>query len=160
MSLCVSEPLASKWLRMTRITVTSQTRDFFHVCVSQWNWVSLWQWALVWRVWTPFKETMYHLLRRVRSVGYWRRGWALLRGNTPIVTNGLLSCAVWCNEPILCHCTYTDAITISLETFSFTTEWEKVRNEKCLPDESACTVQFRLHALHVWRRSCRSNTLQ
>jgi len=41
---------------------------------------------------------------------------------------------MWRNEPILCHCTYTDAITISLETltFSFTTEWEKVRNEKCL----------------------------
>lgn len=63
-----------------------------------------------------------------------RESAALLRDYTPIVTNGLLSCAMWRNEPILCHCTYIDVITISLETLtvSFTKECEKVRNEKCV----------------------------
>jgi len=38
---------------------------------------------------------------------------------------------MWPNEPILCHCTYIDAITINLETlnFSLTAVWGKVRNE-------------------------------
>jgi hypothetical protein len=46
-----------------------------------------------------------------------RESAALLHENTPIVTNGLLRCAMWRKEPILCHCTYIDAITINLETF-------------------------------------------
>jgi hypothetical protein len=62
-----------------------------------------------------------------------RESAALLLENTPIVTNGSQSCAIWRSEPILCHCTYIDAITNTLETLnlSFTKEWEKVRNEKC-----------------------------